>query len=140
MTKGPSLGKAEGHAYPRPLLCRPEWLSLNGRWDFAFDPEGSRSHPSHIQWDRTIEVPFAPETKRSGLGDTGFFQACWYRRRIESPALRSGERLLLHFGAVDYLATVWIDQMRVAVHEGGYTPFQIDVTEWMDAGGFHEII
>src|SRR5690606_3116586 len=88
----------------------------------------------------TIEVPFAPETRRSGIGETGFIQACWYRRVIATPALTAGERVLLHFGAVDYHATVWIDGCHAGVHEGGYTPFTIDVTEWARAPGEHEIV
>jgi beta-galactosidase/beta-glucuronidase len=128
------------HAYPRPLLSRSEWTNLNGQWDFAFDKDAAWSHPSHVQWDRTIEVPFAPETKRSGINDTGLYQACWYRRSFEPPVLAAAERLLLHFGAVDYLATVWIDQVRAAVHEGGYTPFHVDVSDWVRTGGRHDIV
>ncbi|HYE99380.1 MAG TPA: glycoside hydrolase family 2 TIM barrel-domain containing protein [Planctomycetota bacterium] len=83
-----------------------------------------------MQWDgSTILVPFAPETPASGIGETGFFQAVWYRRAFAAPALGPGERLLLHFGAVDYEATVWVEGAVVARHEGGYAPFQADITE-----------
>jgi beta-galactosidase/beta-glucuronidase len=85
-------------------------------------------------------VPFAPETPRSGIGETGFIHACWYRRTITAPELSGGDRLLLHFGAVDYQATVWIDGCRAGEHEGGYTPFTIDVTEWARTPGEHEIV
>jgi beta-galactosidase/beta-glucuronidase len=128
------------HAYPRPLLVRGEWVSLNGPWDFALEKEASWSHPSQVRWDQSIEVPFAPETKRSGIGDSEFHQACWYRRRFEPSALAPGERLHLHFGAVDYQATVWVDGTRCGTHEGGYTPFHFDVTDHVREGGVHEIV
>ena len=76
-------------------------------------------------------VPFSPETPRSGVHDTGFYKACWYRRIISVPPLRNGERLLLHFGAVDHTATVWIDGALACSHEGGYTPFMVDLTDFM---------
>ncbi|MFT3767008.1 MAG: glycoside hydrolase family 2 TIM barrel-domain containing protein [Minicystis sp.] len=116
------------HGHPRPQLRRAGWSSQNGTWSFALDPEATWRNPGEVAWDRTIEVPFAPETARSGVGERGFFRACWYRRTIEVPALRPGERLILHFGAVDYEATVWIDGHRAAHHTGGYTPFSVDVT------------
>ena len=110
-------------------MCRREgWHSLDGPWDFALDPEARWAGPGEVVWGATIEVPFAPETTRSGIGEPGYFQACWYRRTIEVPRLGPDERLLLHFGAVDHTATVWIDGAQVATHEGGYTPFTIDLT------------
>lgn len=126
--------------YPRPQLRRDSWISLNGPWHFALDPTRTWSHPAQVTWNRTILVPFAPETQRSGIAETGFFQACWYRRTIEAPALAGGERLLLHFGAVDYHATVWIDGHLVGTHEGGYTPFTFDITEWTHYPGSHSLV
>ena len=116
--------------YPRPQLRRSDWLSLNGTWSFALDPEATWRAPDEVAWDRTIEVPFSPETARSGVEDNSLFRACWYRRAIEAPELRRGERLILHFGAVDHEATVWIGRSRVAHHEGGYTPFSVDITDF----------
>ena len=78
---------------------------------------------------RTIRVPFSPETSASGIGNTGLHRACWYRRTLEPIAARPTERVILHFGAVDYEAAVWIDDKLVAEHQGGYTPFEIDITE-----------
>src|SRR5437870_5105786 len=83
----------------------------------------------------TIRVPFAPETPARGLGKTGCYRACWYRRTFDSPPLHPGERLLLHFGAVDYAATVWVNGAHVTEHVGGYTPFFADVTEWLVSAG-----
>jgi beta-galactosidase/beta-glucuronidase len=117
-----------GRGYPRPQLRRDGWISLNGSWDFAFDPAGAWRLPSHVQWDRAIRVPFAPESPASGVGVTSFFRACWYRRNIPVPRLGAGERVLLHFGAVDYEATVWAAGVPVAHHVGGYTPFVVDLT------------
>lgn len=121
-------------AHPRPQLVREDWTSLDGPWDFALDPEARWSHPRQVQWNGTIFVPFAPETPASGVGETGFFRACWYQRRLGPVALGPAERLVLHFGAVDTRAEVWIDGRPAAVHEGGYTPFQVDVTDLVDPG------
>jgi beta-galactosidase/beta-glucuronidase len=82
-----------------------------------------------VQWSATIAVPFSPETPASGIGDTGLFRACWYRRRIPVPPGSSERsRVLLHFGAVDHRATVWANSSMVGAHEGGYTPFTCDLT------------
>jgi hypothetical protein len=118
------------HAYPRPQLEREGWTSLNGRWQFALDRDGEWRRPEAVQWgDASIVVPFAPETPAGGVHETGFFQAAWYRRAFAAPALAPGERLLLHFGAVDYEATVWVNRSRLGSHEGGYLPFTLDVTD-----------
>ncbi|HKO49826.1 MAG TPA: glycoside hydrolase family 2 TIM barrel-domain containing protein [Polyangiaceae bacterium] len=114
--------------YPRPQFRRRHWRSLNGTWQFAIDPEGVHSHPDQIEWVDRIEVPFAPETSRSGVGDTSLYRACWYRCEFSAPTLGERERLILHFGAVDYHATVWVDGILAATHEGGYTPFELDIT------------
>ena len=84
--------------------------------------------PAEVQWDREIRVPFAPEAPESGVGVTSFFRSCWYRRVIAVPPLGEGERWLLHFGAVDYECTVWVDGRAVGHHVGGYTPFTVDLT------------
>ena len=117
------------HGYPRPQLQRSEWFSLNGTWQFAFDREGRLIRPSDVVWTHTIEVPFAPETPASGIHDTGLYTTCWYRREFDAPPLEDGHRLLLHFGAVDYRATVWVNDCLVGQHEGGYTPFTVDITD-----------
>lgn len=129
-----------GFGYPRPLLRRAEWTSLNGTWNFSFDTEAEWSRPDQVSWNRTIEVPFAPETKRSGVGDTDFHQVFWYRRTYQAPALRQGERLLLHFGAVDYQATVWVNDVKAGEHQGGYTPFFQDITEQAQDRSMLEIV
>jgi hypothetical protein len=115
------------HGYPRPQLMRAQWTSLNGEWDFAIDFDGDRREPSHIVWNQTIRVPFSPETSFSGIGDTGLFRGCWYRRWLE--LAEPGDKVvLLHFGAVDFCASVWVNDSLVGFHEGGYTPFTLDIT------------
>ena len=129
----PSIGAdtvdPEGRAYPRPQLRRERWWSLNGPWEFAFDPDAAWRLPNEVQWSHRIRVPFAPEAPASGIGHRGFFRACWYRRTCDLPERDAGERWILHFGAVDYAATVWINGSYATVHEGGYTPFSIDITD-----------
>jgi hypothetical protein len=122
-----------GRGYPRPQLQRPTWYSLNGTWDFASDPHGRLASAAEVEWREQITVPFAPEAPASGIGQTGFFPACWYRRTVTLPPCSPHERWLLHFGAVDYSATVWVNGAYVGAHEGGSTPFVFDVTEWAQA-------
>jgi len=113
--------------YPRPQMVRDQWQSLNGEWEFEFDDRHEFSLPSHpIPWSRRITVPFPPEAAASGIGDTGFHNACWYRHRFHVEG--RGTRTLLHFGAVDYQARVWINNHMVAEHEGGHTSFTADIT------------
>ena len=105
-----------GHDYPRPHLRREAWESLDGEWEFG---AGEKQ-----VFDRRINVPFCPESRLSGIGER-VGDALWYRRRFDPPA---GDRLLLHFGAVDYRATVWVNDVEVARHEGGHSPFTADIT------------
>ena len=121
------------------MLERAEWISLDGAWQFAIDAEGLTEDPAAIHWDREIRVPFAPETKASGIRDTSLFRACWYRRAVPAPAVPLDHRLLLHFGAVDYRATVWANGQLVGRHEGGYTPFTCDLTG-LAAGGVIDLV
>jgi beta-galactosidase/beta-glucuronidase len=129
---------AQGRGYPRPQLRRDSWMSLNGIWDFATDPDAIWRNPSEVQWDTKIVVPFAPETTASGIGHTSFLSACWYRRLVSLPEVAGGERVILHFGAVDYEATAWVNGQRILCHEGGYTPFCFDVSAW--AGRSLEVV
>ena len=123
------------HAYPRPQLRRAGWTILNGPWEFGLDAAAHWRDPARVVFDRTITVPFAPETAASGIGETGFFLACWYRLSFTAPTPPPGERLLLHFGAVDDLAAVWVNDHYVGRHEGGFTPFSFDITSAPRADG-----
>jgi len=117
-----------GRGYPRPQRARSDWTSLNGTWEFALDPDAVWRVPADVAWTRRINVPFAPEAPASGVGDQSFYRACWYRRTVELPPLEPDGHLVLHFGAVDYQATVWADGHMVGAHVGGYTPFSVDIT------------
>ena len=121
-------------AYPRPQLVRDQWQSLNGLWKFVFDDAKRFSHPTDpIPWSAEIKVPYPPESEASGIGDRGLHRCCWYERQFD---LAPGEgRVLLHFGAVDYRATVWLNGHLVAQHEGGHTPFTADITRALQADG-----
>jgi beta-galactosidase/beta-glucuronidase len=125
--------------YPRPQLRRSEWLSLNGPWRFTYDDEYRYRTPQDVRdWPLTIQVPFCPESKASGIGDTGFHRWCWYERdfefRVDTSKDRR-ERVILHFGAVDYHARVWVNGTPVIEHEGGHTPFSADITRALDPSG-----
>src|SRR5690606_8298036 len=76
-----------------------------------------------------INVPFSPETSASGIGNTEFYLAVWYRRQFKAPELRPGQRVILHFEAVDYDTVVWINGIPAGHHEGGYTRFSFDITD-----------
>ena len=131
------LASADG-LHPRPLLRRDGWVSLDGEWEFAADRDAAAAGPDAVAFDRTIRVPFAPETPASGVGVEGFLRRCWYRRTFTPPTVPGvpeGGRLLLHFAAVDYLARVWVNGRLAVEHEGGYLPFHADITDLLRDGG-----
>ncbi|MGG7606863.1 glycoside hydrolase family 2 protein [Massilia sp. BKSP1R2A-1] len=120
--------------YPRPQLVRDNWINLNGTWRFCFDDELKYTMPEGVgEWTHEITVPFAPETEMSGIQDTGFHRAVWYEREFDLAP--GGKRTILHFGAVDYAARVWVNGQLVAEHEGGHTPFQADISGAMNEDG-----
>ncbi len=120
--------------HPRPQMVRPAWESLNGFWAFSMRAPSSARFPNEIEWESKILVPFAPETPASRIGDTGFHAVCWYQREFAVPTLPPNQRLLLHFGAVDYQAKVWVNDVFVGSHSGGYTPFFFDITDAVRVG------
>ena len=113
--------------YPRPQLMRSGWTNLNGRWEYAVRDSGSARPTS---FDGRILVPFPIESQLSGVRrPVGETQRLWYRRTFRAPALPTGGRLLLHFGAVDWESDVYVNGKRLATHRGGYDPFTIDITD-----------
>jgi len=117
--------------HPRPDFERADWLNLNGPWQFEIDTEGmgeGRGWASGRDLAQEILVPFCPESALSGIGHTDFMEHVWYRRHFDAPAAMQGRRLLLHFGAVDWLAKVWLNGVFLGEHRGGYTPFTFDIT------------
>ena len=113
--------------YPRPQFVRPDWLCLNGEWEFETDPGDSGQArnlvSSHLQ-DK-ITVPFCPESPLSGVGHVDFMLAVWYRKTVQVPSEWAGKKILLHFGAVDYDTTVWVNGVEAVRHRGGFTPFSV---------------
>lgn len=123
--------------YPRPEMVRTEWLNLNGEWYFAFDFSLSgeeRGLPEGEGFDHKIIVPFAPESKLSGIGFPDFIPCVWYKRSFTLPENWSGRKIFLHFEAVDYRATIWLNAKKVGEHEGGFTPFSFDITKFLNPG------
>ena len=117
--------------YPRPQLKRESYLNLNGIWDCAF----TSSSAAPEEFDMEIVVPFPPESELSGVGRTlqpGEY--LWYRRSFALPEGFNVGRVLLHFGAVDQCARVWLNGEDVCVHTGGYLPFSADITELLTPG------
>ena len=122
--------------YPRPQFRRAEWLCLNGEWQFETDRGDSGEERGLAQRDLQgkILAPFCPESARSGVGITDFLNAVWYRRIVPIPEAWRGRRLLLHFQAVDYDATVWVNGVPMARHFGGFTPFTIELAPEFTGG------
>ena len=124
--------------HPRPQLTRTRWIDLGGAWGFAYDDERRGLDESwqtcEDVYTHTIQVPFPPEASASGIGDTGFHPIVWYRRTFQVSSVDVGKRLLLHCGAVDYRAHVWVNGQLVATHEGGQTPFSADITTALHSG------
>ncbi|MBQ3486494.1 MAG: beta galactosidase jelly roll domain-containing protein [Clostridia bacterium] len=123
--------------HPRPDRVRENWCTLNGQWQFAFDPSNAGRRE---KWYRTlpathqIEVPFCYQSKLSGIDCQEHCDVVWYERSFTVPAGMTARRLL-HFGAADYRADVWLDGQYLGSHEGGYTPFTFDVTDLTEASG-----
>jgi beta-galactosidase/beta-glucuronidase len=132
--------------HPRPQLVRDGWLNLNGWWDLAVTPVAAGSSPGAGAWPDRILVPFSPEAALSGVGrQLQPDELLWYRRTLDVPAgfVPQGGRLLLHFGAVDQTATVYVDGHEVGDHHGGYLPFTVDLTEVVSTGSTtrdHELV
>ena len=123
--------------YPRPQLVRSEWLNLNGQWDFEFDDQDvGLKEKWYIEqsFSQKIEVPFAYQTKLSGINDPSFHDQVWYKREFSVPEAMNGKRIILHFGAVDYRAMVYINGQLVGMHEGGHTSFSFDITDHLNGG------
>ncbi len=123
--------------YPRPQLKRDKWLNLNGEWQFEIDHgKSGRARRRHLaeRLETVIAVPFCPESRLSGIGYKDFMAAVWYRREVDLPDDWRGRRILLHFGAVDYEAEVWVNGISAGTHQGGYTPFTFDITKQIKNG------
>ncbi len=123
--------------YPEPQFERAQWLSLNGTWNFSFDDrdQGMAAHwyASPLKAPRDITVPYCFESRLSGIRDTNFHPVVWYQRTFKTPSDWQGKHVLLHFGAVYYDASVWVNGRYLGSHEGGNVPFSWDITPQLTA-------
>ncbi len=134
---GDRMARIPRPEHPRPSLYRRPWLCLNGTWKFAVDLDGTgeaRGWAREPELDLEILVPFPPESRLSGLGLTDFMPVVWYSRSFRLPKAMAGKRILLHFGAVDYEARVWLNGHYLGEHRGGYTPFTFEITGKVSGG------
>lgn len=124
--------------HPKPQFMRENWTNLNGEWQFEID--GGKSGKERelfkedTEFSKKINVPFCPESKLSGIENVDFMSSVWYKRSFNITEEQLKERVILHFGAVDYFATVYINGTECGTHKGGYTSFSFDITEHLRAG------
>lgn len=111
--------------YPRPQFVRDLWMSLNGEWDFSFESS---------EFDLKIQVPYAYQSRLSGIGSDRICDVVWYRKSFTLPEEMSGKKILLHFGAVDYLCKVWVNGQYMTSHEGGHIGFETEITGALKEG------
>ena len=124
--------------YPRPILERSQWQSLNGLWQYAILEKGM-AEPT--QWQGNILVPFCIESPLSGVMDTVTEnEELWYKRQFSVPASWKGKRIMLNFGAVDWQADVYVNDIHVGTHRGGYSGFSIDITPYLNAKGSQKLV
>ena len=124
--------------YPRPQMARERWLNLNGQWHYAIAAT-NKAQPKNITG--LITVPFPIESTLSGVRkNVGAGSFLWYRRNFDATFLTTGERLLLHFSAVDWEAVVWVNGKKIGEHRGGYDPFSFDINTALNEGGNNELV
>ena len=129
--------------YPRPQFERAEWQNLNGEWSYTLDPVKTgweRGLKDSKGFDGKITVPFAPESKLSGVEHKEFIPCIWYQREIAIPAEWAGKDVVLNFGAVYYESEIYIDGKFVDRHFGGSDSFSVDITEFVKAGQKHSLV
>jgi beta-galactosidase/beta-glucuronidase len=130
----PSVSSPTETPYPRPILVRVKWLSLNGDWEFGMT---HRDQTNSGSFTDKIVVPFPVESVLSGTKRhfVNEFQRLWYRRKFVIPEDWNGQRILLHFEAVDWDTTVWVNGDKIGRHQGGYDQFTFDITDHLTHQG-----
>ena len=124
--------------YPRPIMERAEWFNLNGLWDYAILKAGL-AEPS--KFDGQILVPFAVESSLSGVQKTvGDQNEVWYKRNFTVPSKWKNDKVLLHFGAVDWKSEIWLNDIKIGSHTGGYTPFSFDIRPFLNKTGDQKLV
>jgi len=124
--------------YPRPLIERPLWTNLNGLWDYAITLRGSAEPAT---FDGKILVPFAIESSLSGvMKEVGAQNELWYKREFTVPSNWQGKNVVLNFGAVDWKADVFVNDILIGSHQGGYTPFSFDITPFLTGKSKHKLV
>jgi hypothetical protein len=125
--------------YPRPMMVRDQWKNLNGLWEFAMRPVDEKRRPE--KFDDQILVPFCVESALSGVKKKVVeTDRLWYRRTFDVPDAWAGQRILLHFGAVDWETTVWVNGKEATHHRGGYDPFSVDITDMLRTSEPQEVV
>lgn len=125
--------------HPKPQFKRDSWINLNGEWEFEIDRGNSGEERGMYKMDAdkyntTINVPFCPQSKLSGIADTDFMNSVWYRRTFTLTPDALTKRVVLHCGAVDYLATIFVNGQKAGSHKGGYVSFALDITDLVTEG------
>lgn len=129
--------------YPRPQFVREDWVNLNGTWSYEFDFSRSGMDRRLFEsegFEGSITVPFAPQSELSGVGFKDFIPEMWYHRILSVPDGWAGKRIILHFGAVDYIASIYIDGKIAGRHWGGSSSFDVDITRLVNPGQEHDLV
>ena len=128
--------------HPRPDFQRDQWLNLNGLWDFRFDPqnagENEKWYDKSDSFDKKILVPFPWGSKLSGVNNEA--EIGWYSRQIEVPSDWNGKKIFIVFGASDWITTAWLDGQKLGSYQGGYTPFEFEITPYLKKGEKQQLV
>ncbi|HBC88337.1 MAG TPA: beta-glucuronidase [Lentisphaeria bacterium] len=140
MAKNSTIPRPE---HPKPQFERESWINLNGQWTYAFDfgkSGAERGFKDSKGFAGKITVPFCPESELSGVGYKDFIEMMWYQKDIQIPKDWRGSKVILHFGAVDYIAEIFVDGRYVGRHFGGSSSFDYDISDYVEAGKKHSLV